>query len=204
MLIAWQTLNAVRRPGSKHFTRGFLIVAPGSDDPRSPARPAAERSGQLLRHPRAGPARPARGHEEGAHRHHELPRLQAPRPDGAVGRRTRAAAGRDGARAADARDRRPDAPARDARADGHEADPGAQRRGAPLLPREAAGSGRRSAEGRRAQGSREEQRGRAVVGVGPRSRQSHARTRSASSISRRRRSFCAAPATPKARSSPGR
>ncbi|MPZ21587.1 MAG: restriction endonuclease [Luteitalea sp.] len=29
MLIAWQTVNAVRRPGSKHFTRGFLIVAPG-------------------------------------------------------------------------------------------------------------------------------------------------------------------------------
>ncbi|HEV8345744.1 MAG TPA: DEAD/DEAH box helicase family protein, partial [Vicinamibacterales bacterium] len=29
MLIAWQTLNAVRRQGSKHFTRGFLIVAPG-------------------------------------------------------------------------------------------------------------------------------------------------------------------------------
>ncbi|NEV65187.1 BPTD_3080 family restriction endonuclease [Thiorhodococcus minor] len=29
MLIAWQTLNAVRRPGSQKFTRGFLIVAPG-------------------------------------------------------------------------------------------------------------------------------------------------------------------------------
>ena len=29
MLIAWQTVNAARRPGSKHFTRGFLIVAPG-------------------------------------------------------------------------------------------------------------------------------------------------------------------------------
>ena len=29
MLIAWQTVNAVRRPGSKSFTRGFLIVAPG-------------------------------------------------------------------------------------------------------------------------------------------------------------------------------
>jgi type III restriction enzyme len=29
MLIAWQTLNAVRRPTSKKFTRGFLIVAPG-------------------------------------------------------------------------------------------------------------------------------------------------------------------------------
>jgi type III restriction enzyme len=29
MLIAWQTLNAVRRPNSKQFTRGFLICAPG-------------------------------------------------------------------------------------------------------------------------------------------------------------------------------
>jgi type III restriction enzyme len=29
MLIAWQTINAVRRPGSKHFTRGFLICTPG-------------------------------------------------------------------------------------------------------------------------------------------------------------------------------
>ena len=29
MLIAWQTINAVRRPDSKRFTRGFLIVTPG-------------------------------------------------------------------------------------------------------------------------------------------------------------------------------
>jgi len=29
MLIAWQTINAVRQPNSKKFTRGFLIVAPG-------------------------------------------------------------------------------------------------------------------------------------------------------------------------------
>ncbi len=29
MIIAWQTVNAVRRPGSKNFTRGFLICAPG-------------------------------------------------------------------------------------------------------------------------------------------------------------------------------
>ncbi len=29
MLIAWQTVNAVRRSNSKNFTRGFLIVAPG-------------------------------------------------------------------------------------------------------------------------------------------------------------------------------
>ncbi|HHY54282.1 MAG TPA: DEAD/DEAH box helicase family protein, partial [Chloroflexi bacterium] len=29
MIIAWQTVNAVRRPTSKKFTRGFLIVTPG-------------------------------------------------------------------------------------------------------------------------------------------------------------------------------
>ena len=29
MLIAWQTVNAVRHPNSKHFSRGFLIVTPG-------------------------------------------------------------------------------------------------------------------------------------------------------------------------------
>lgn len=29
MLIAWQTINAVRHPNSKTFTRGFLIVTPG-------------------------------------------------------------------------------------------------------------------------------------------------------------------------------
>ena len=29
MLIAWQTINAVRRPSSKKYTKGFLIVAPG-------------------------------------------------------------------------------------------------------------------------------------------------------------------------------
>ena len=29
MLIAWQTVNAVRHPGSGRFTRGFLVVTPG-------------------------------------------------------------------------------------------------------------------------------------------------------------------------------
>jgi type III restriction enzyme len=29
MLIAWQTINAVRHPGSRKFTKGFLLVAPG-------------------------------------------------------------------------------------------------------------------------------------------------------------------------------
>ena len=29
MLIVWQTINAVRHPGSRRFTRGFLVVTPG-------------------------------------------------------------------------------------------------------------------------------------------------------------------------------
>ena len=29
MIIAWQTINSVRHEGSKHFTRGFLVCAPG-------------------------------------------------------------------------------------------------------------------------------------------------------------------------------
>jgi len=29
MIIAWQTINAVRRPNSKKFTRGFLVLTPG-------------------------------------------------------------------------------------------------------------------------------------------------------------------------------
>lgn len=29
MIIAWQTINAVRHPGSKQFTRGFLVCSPG-------------------------------------------------------------------------------------------------------------------------------------------------------------------------------
>lgn len=29
MLIVWQTINAVRKPNSKKFTRGFLVVTPG-------------------------------------------------------------------------------------------------------------------------------------------------------------------------------
>src|ERR1700754_1552410 len=28
MLIAWQTVNAVRSPTSTHFTRGFLVISP--------------------------------------------------------------------------------------------------------------------------------------------------------------------------------
>lgn len=49
MLIAWQTINAVRRPGSKTFTRGFLVCAPGltSKNPRSKLRGISEAQLQL-------------------------------------------------------------------------------------------------------------------------------------------------------------
>jgi type III restriction enzyme len=32
MLIAWQASNAVRRPGSKNFTRGFSVCPAWPDD----------------------------------------------------------------------------------------------------------------------------------------------------------------------------
>jgi type III restriction enzyme len=44
MLIAWQTINAVRRPNSSKFTRGFLVVSPGPHHPRPAARAQAQRS----------------------------------------------------------------------------------------------------------------------------------------------------------------
>ena len=84
MLIAWQTVNAVRHPGSKQFSRGFLIVAPGitirdrlrvllPNDPES-----------YYREPRAGAGRHARRHRARQDRHHQLPRLQPPRAHGGV------------------------------------------------------------------------------------------------------------------------
>ena len=41
-------------PGSKHFTRGFLVVHARPHDQGPPARPPAQRPGQLLRQPRTG------------------------------------------------------------------------------------------------------------------------------------------------------
>jgi type III restriction enzyme len=64
MLIAWQTVNAVRKPNSKKFTRGFLIVTPGltirdrlrvlqPNDPDSYYQ-SRERRGRHAGRPRAG------------------------------------------------------------------------------------------------------------------------------------------------------
>ena len=79
MLIAWQTINAVRHPQSKRFTRGFLVVAPGLTIKDRLARLTAERSGQLLRQPRTGPERHVGRREPRQDRDHQLSRLQAAR-----------------------------------------------------------------------------------------------------------------------------
>ena len=75
MLIAWQSMNAVRRPGSRRFTCGFLVVTPGRDDPGPAAGVPTQRSRQLLREPRAGAERHAPGPGAGEDRRHELPRV---------------------------------------------------------------------------------------------------------------------------------
>ncbi len=103
------------------------------DHPAAPARPPAERSRQLLRQPRARAGRHAPRPRTGENRHHELPRVPAPRDERSLQGRTGPAPG-TGITAADTGDRRPDAAARDARTAGPKTDPGPQRRGAPLLP----------------------------------------------------------------------
>ena len=86
MLIAWQTINSVRRPQSR-FTRGFLVVTPGitikdrlrvlqPNDPDS-----YYRSRELI------PDRSGQRSEKGKDRHHQLSLLQAARAHGAYQRR---------------------------------------------------------------------------------------------------------------------
>ena len=115
---------------------------PRRDDPGPAAGAPAERSGQLLREPRAGAERHAARPGAGEDRRHQLPRVPAARDAAAVEGRPRPAAGA-GTRAADKGDRGADAAARHAGPDGHEAHPGPERRGAPLLPRGAGRGGRR-------------------------------------------------------------
>ena len=122
---------------------------PGSHHPRPPAGAPAERPGQLLPKPRAGAGRPARRPGPRQDRHHQLPRLHAARDPRHLEGGTRPPPG-PGSGDRDPRDRGPDAPAGDAGPHGHEEHPRAQRRGPPLLPREAVRGGRgRPAEGRR-------------------------------------------------------
>ncbi len=60
MLIAWQTINAVRRPSSKQLHPWLPGRRAGPDHQGPPARAAAQRPRQLLRQPRAGAQRHAR------------------------------------------------------------------------------------------------------------------------------------------------
>ena len=93
MLIAWQTINAIRHPTSTRFTRGFLVVTPGITIrdrlrvlmPNDPDSYYASR--ELVPQDMVGDL------AQGRHRHHEFPRVQAPRAAGAFQRRPRAAAG---------------------------------------------------------------------------------------------------------------
>ena len=136
MLIAWQTINAVRRPNSKNFTRGFLVVTPGltirdrlrvlqPNDPDS-----YYQSRELVPSDMLADLERAKIVITNYHA------FKLRETHGALQGRALAAAG-PRRRASDAGDRRPDAPAGHARPDGHEEHPGPQRRGAPLLPREA-------------------------------------------------------------------
>ena len=92
MLIAWQTINAVRRPAEQAFHARLSRRRTRPDHQRPPARPPAQRPRQLLRQPRTCSRRHAGRREPGQDRHHQLPRLQAARAHRTFQRRPLAAA----------------------------------------------------------------------------------------------------------------
>ena len=162
MLIAWQTINAVRHPNSSRFTRGFLVVTPGLTI-RDRLRVLQPNDPDSYYQSRELVPRDMLGDLNRANivitNYHAFMRRETQD----ISKGGRAAAGpRPGV--AHAGDRGPDAAAGDAGPDGHEAHHGVQRRGPSLLPREAgAGQRRGQAHGRRPAGGEEEQRSRARV-----------------------------------------
>ena len=139
MLIAWQTVNAVRTPGSNLFSRGFLIVTPGITIKDRLRVLQPERPGNYYRHRELVPADMLPDIATRQDRHHQLPRVQTPRDAGDLARSAAPCS-----RAAASRRRRSRPKARCCSA------PAAicwlqerrrhQRRGAPLLSRETAQS----------------------------------------------------------------
>jgi hypothetical protein len=129
MLIAWQTVNAVRRPQSKRFTRGFLVVTPGLTIKDRLRVLQPKRPGQLLCEPQARPHRHAGRRQPRQDRHHQLPCPEASRAGGALPGRPRAPPGARGRRPGHPRDRGPDVVARHAGADGAQEHPCPERRG---------------------------------------------------------------------------
>ncbi len=91
MLIAWQTVNAVRHPGSRLLSR-FLGHHARHHDQGSASRAAAERSEQLLPRTRTRADRHARRHRARQDRHHQLPRLPPARAHGGLEDRASAVA----------------------------------------------------------------------------------------------------------------
>ena len=201
MLIAWQTINAVRRPGSKHFTRGFLVVAPGLTikdrlrvlQPNDPDSYYASR--ELVPSDMLDDIERAKIVITNYHAFKLRERIELSKG----GRSLLQGRGEE--------------------LNTLETEGQMLQRVMPDLMgmknilvlndeahhcyREKPRSGRRGrSEGRREEGSREEQRGRPALDFRPGSRQAQARRRAASSTSRRRRSSSAAPATPKARCFP--
>ena len=136
MLIAWQTVNAVRRPGSSRFTRGFLVVTPGITikdrlrvlQPNDPDSYYRER--ELVPADMLGDLGKAKIVITNYH-------AFKPRETMTVSKGGARAAAGQGAGPAHGGIRRPDAPAGDSRSHGHEERPRDQRRGASLLQGEA-------------------------------------------------------------------
>ena len=136
MLIAWQTINAVRHPQSRRFSRGFLVVAPGLTikdrlrvlQPNDPDSYYASR--ELVPSDLLEELNRAKIVITNYHAFKLRERIE-------LSQGGRCAASGPGRSARHAGDRRADDPAGDARPDGPEEHPGAQRRGPPLLSGEA-------------------------------------------------------------------
>ena len=148
MLIAWQTINAVRQPGSTKFTRGFLVVTPGITirdrlrvlQPNDPDSYYATR--ELVPADMLADIDRAKIVITNYHAFKLRERID-------ISKGGRALLQGRGPAAPDSRNRRPDAPARHARADGHEEHPRPERRGASLLPRKPRTDEVEELEGRR-------------------------------------------------------
>ena len=133
LIIAWQTINAVRHPNSRRFTRGFLVVTPGLTikdrlrvlQPNDPDSYYASR--ELVPGDMLEDLQRARIVITNYHALRPRERLEI------SSRRARAAA-RTGKFSGNTGNRRPDGPAGNARTDGHEERNGVERRGTPLLP----------------------------------------------------------------------
>ena len=137
MLIAWHALNKLANPQDARFSDTFLIVTPGITIRDRLRVLLPNDPGNYYRQTRPRPAGPAGDARPGQDRHHQLPRLPAPRE----GRGRQAHQGdprrRRARTSAVHRDARPDGAPRLPRARHQEEHRRDQRRGPPLLPAQA-------------------------------------------------------------------